>query len=154
MAGRIQALRRILRLVCTAAAEPVEIRHMTGDAAVEVLGGGIVDFLHAVYLQIQNLAAFLADKVVMGRNITIETVNPVAYVQPAYLALLGQKRKIAVYGAQTDARVLIPHVPITCICSRVIFSGFQKGFYQFPLPAVSPCSHPMLLCVFPSYSFP
>ena len=112
---------------------------MTGDAAVEVLGGGIVDFLHAVYLQIQNLAAFLADKVVMGRNITIETVNPVAYVQPAYLALLGQKRKIAVYGAQTDARVLIPHVPINCICSRVIFSGFQKGFYQFPLPAVSPC---------------
>jgi hypothetical protein len=66
----------------------------------------------------------------------IKMIHAVAYTEPPDLSYFRKQGEIAVYSPKTDIRIFLPDIHIYNISRRMVFSGTEKIFDDFPLPTV------------------
>ena len=65
----------------TPVTEPVKIGHMTRYPALEMHPGIFKNTLNALHIQIPDTAASITDKMIMGGDIRVKVIGPIAQPQ-------------------------------------------------------------------------
>ena len=87
-------------------------------------------------MDILNTSAVTAVKMVVRLCIGIKMIGAIAAADLTDLSNGCQKRKIPVYGPQTDVGKFFLYIDINSVGSGMIRSGHQEAFDRFTLSAV------------------
>jgi len=123
-------------------ADPLKIHCMSVDP-VSIHGCPVkrIEGIRKFGVQVENAAAFRADKVIMTTGISIEVIHTVPKPESCDLTEVSKQGQVPVDSSKTDVWKVCTERVIYHICGRMIFACHKEALDRFPLTAVLQSRH-------------